>query len=103
MPPQPMHIQASDKGHSGIIKRRFDKIIFSLFQLGVLGSVIFSNETAFAQTNRPAAPAFRPELIYKPRGNFEDNVARPLRYWPVGTAILSSPTARNFSTARSIA
>jgi hypothetical protein len=32
----------------------------------------------FAQT------AARPELIYQPRGNFSNNVARPLRYWPVG-------------------
>ncbi len=31
------------------------------------------------------APAFRPELIYQPRGNYSNNVARPLRYWPVGT------------------
>jgi len=38
-----------------------------------------------AQTASPAngAPAFRPELVFKPHGNFEDNVARPLRYWPV--------------------
>ena len=47
------------------------------------------------------APAFRPELIYRPKGNYSNNVARPLRYWPDGT-ILSSPTARSFSTARSI-
>ena len=36
----------------------------------------------FAQAGRAAAPD-RPELIYKPRGNFEDSVARPLRYWPI--------------------
>jgi hypothetical protein len=41
--------------------------------------------SCLAQTVPPTngAPAFRPELIYQPRGNFEDNVARPLRYWPV--------------------
>jgi hypothetical protein len=37
----------------------------------------------FAQTRRAAAPD-RPELIYRPKGNFSNNVARPLRYWPVG-------------------
>jgi hypothetical protein len=37
----------------------------------------------FAQANRAAAPD-RPELIYRPKGNFSNNVARPLRYWPVG-------------------
>jgi hypothetical protein len=84
-----MHIQASDKGHSCIMKRRFAKIILSLLQLGVLGSVIFSNEIAVAQNtatggNAGSAPAAnRPELIYQPKGNFSNNVARPLRYWPV--------------------
>jgi hypothetical protein len=38
-----------------------------------------------AQTVSNATPASRPELIYQPRGNFETNVARPLRYWPIGT------------------
>jgi hypothetical protein len=28
--------------------------------------------------------ADRPELIYQPKGNFSNNVARPLRYWPIG-------------------
>src|ERR1700690_2443440 len=66
------------------LNRQFDKIIFSMLPLAVLGSVIFFNQTAVAQTNRPAAPD-RPELIYRPKGNFSNNVARPLRYWPVGT------------------
>jgi len=26
---------------------------------------------------------FRPELLYRPHGNFADQIARPLRYWPV--------------------
>ena len=30
-----------------------------------------------------ARSASRAELIYQPRGNFSNNVARPLRYWPV--------------------
>jgi hypothetical protein len=29
------------------------------------------------------APAFRAELISRPKGNFSNNVARPLRYWPI--------------------
>src|SRR5208283_3693919 len=80
---------ASDKGHPGIMKRRFDKMIFALLQFGVLGSVIFSSQTALAQNATPdgntgnATAASRPELIYQPRGNFSNNVARPLRYWPV--------------------
>lgn len=36
-----------------------------------------------AQTNRGAVSE-RPELIYQPKGNFENSVARPLRYWPIG-------------------
>jgi hypothetical protein len=46
-----------------------------------------SGASCLAQA-RPAAnsaAAFRPELIYHPRGNFENQIARPLRYWPVGT------------------
>jgi hypothetical protein len=43
------------------------------------------------------APAFRPELIYKPHGNFEDNVARPLRYWPVGTDFVITNGAEFFN------
>ena len=38
-----------------------------------------ANATVVAQGARD-----RPELIYQPRGNFQGNVARPLRYWPVG-------------------
>ncbi len=34
----------------------------------------------FPQT---ATNVFRPELLYRPHGNFSNNVARPLRYWPV--------------------
>jgi Domain of unknown function (DUF4450) len=30
-----------------------------------------------------ALAANPPEWIYAPKGNFEDNVARPLRYWPI--------------------
>jgi hypothetical protein len=52
-----------------------------------------------AQAARPAngAPAFRPELIFKPHGNFEDNVARPLRYWPVGTDFVITNGAEFFN------
>jgi hypothetical protein len=98
-----MHIQASNERHSCIMKRRFAKIILSLLQLGVLSSVIYSSQTAFAQnattggnaTNAPAAN--RPELIYKPKGNFSNNVARPLRYWPVGTDFVITNGAEFFN------
>ncbi len=46
----------------------------------LLGSTPFCPAQTASNT-----PAFRPELIYQPRGNFEDNIARPLRYWPDGT------------------
>src|ERR1017187_4826390 len=94
---QPIHIQASHEQYSRIMKRRFDKKYFALLVLGFLGSVIFLNETTFAQTNRSTAPAFRPELIYRPRGNFEDSVARPLRYWPVGTDFVITNGAEFFN------
>ena len=35
---------------------------------------------ALSQANPGAA---RPELLYRPHGNFSNNVARPLRYWPL--------------------
>src|ERR1017187_1617694 len=101
--PEPMHIQASDERHSCIMKHRFDKIIFILLQLSVLGSVIFSNQTAFAQNAttggnaRNAPAASRPELIYQPKGNFSNNVARPLRYWPVGTDFVITNGAEFFN------
>jgi uncharacterized protein DUF4450 len=79
----PIPTKTSDEKHSGIMKREFDKIIFKLLPLAVFGSVIFSNQAALAQADRVAAPD-RPELIYRPKGNFSNNVARPLRYWPVG-------------------
>ena len=43
------------------------------------------------------APAFRPELIYQPRGNYSNNVARPLRYWPVGTDFVITNGAEFFN------
>ena len=77
------------------MRRQFDKIISALFQLGVLGSII-ANQTAVAQTNPVAAPD-RPELIYHPKGNFEDSIARPLRYWPVGTDFVITNGAEFFN------
>ena len=55
--------------------------------------------TALAQV-RPAtngAPAFRPELLYHPRGNFTNQTARPLRYWPVGTDFVITNGAEFFN------
>ena len=36
-------------------------------------------------TAQTAALDSRPEAIYQPHGNFETNIDRPLRYWPIGT------------------
>jgi Domain of unknown function (DUF4450) len=44
-----------------------------------------------------SAPASRPELIYQPRGNFENNIDRPLRYWPVGTDFVITNGAEFFN------
>jgi hypothetical protein len=89
-----MHIQANSERSSGIMKRRFGKIIRLLLQAGVLGLVIFSSQPAFAQN---ATTDSRPELIYQPRGNFSNNVARPLRYWPVGTDFVTTNGAEFFN------
>jgi hypothetical protein len=66
------------------MKLPFDQFIFYMVRLTLLGSILVLTGSATAQTNRVVAPD-RPELIYQPRGNFSNNVARPLRYWPVGT------------------
>ena len=39
---------------------------------------------ALTALSQPATNAFRPELLYRPHGNFEGQTARPLRYWPIG-------------------
>ena len=44
-----------------------------------------------------AASAFRPELIDQPKGNFSNNVARPLRYWPAGTDFVITNGAEFFN------
>ncbi|HSY19387.1 MAG TPA: DUF4450 domain-containing protein [Candidatus Acidoferrales bacterium] len=44
------------------------------------GIALLATLAAGAQT---AATDSRPELIYRPHGNFADQIARPLRYWPV--------------------
>jgi hypothetical protein len=53
---------------------RFAKLILSAFALS-------GRLTAFSQ---PTAEALRPELLLHAHGNFSNNIARPLRYWPVG-------------------
>ncbi|HEV2695683.1 MAG TPA: DUF4450 domain-containing protein [Verrucomicrobiae bacterium] len=50
----------------------------TLFSTGL--ACLLTALTAWAQT---AATDSRPELIYRPHGNFADQIARPLRYWPV--------------------
>ena len=44
-----------------------------------------------------SATAFRPELIYHPRGNFENQTTRPLRYSPVGTDFVITNGAEFFN------
>jgi hypothetical protein len=65
-------------------------VIFATLAL-VLGS------SCVAQTVSDSAPASRPELIYQPRGNFENNIARPLRYWPIGTDFVITNGAEFFN------
>jgi hypothetical protein len=48
----------------------------------VLGAVLCPRGPGLAPAE--AAPAFRPELMYKPKGNFENQTDRPLRYFPDG-------------------
>jgi Domain of unknown function (DUF4450) len=79
---QPDDIQTSDEKHLRAMKRQIKKIILTLLPLSLLGLAIFSSQTASAQVSRAAAPD-RPELIYHPKGNFSNSIARPLRYWPV--------------------
>jgi len=78
------------------MKIKLCKIIPALLSLAVLGSAIFLTQPVFAQTNGVAAPE-RPELIYRPKGNFSNNVARPLRYWPVGTDFVITNGAEFFN------
>ena len=46
---------------------------------------------------QPAFPESRPEAIYQPHGNFENNIARPLRYWPIGTDFVITNGAAFFN------
>ncbi len=76
------------------MKCRFDKIVFLPLQLGILASAGFSIQTALA-ANSPVAD--RPELIYRPKGNFENQVARPLRYFPDGRDFVITNGAEFFN------
>ena len=78
------------------MKRQSGNIISILLPLGILVSGIFSCQTARAQTNSYVPPD-RPELIYKPRGNFSNSIARPLRYWPDGTDFVITNGAELFN------
>lgn len=74
-----MHTQINAQCRSDNVKRRLGRLASALLQTGALASVLFSSRVGLAQSS----PAFRPELIYHPRGNFSNNIARPLRYWPI--------------------
>ena len=50
----------------------------------------------FARETAPAAPD-RPESLFRPHGNFSNNVARPLRYWPVDGALVITNGAETFN------
>jgi hypothetical protein len=78
------------------MKHLFGKSLFMMLPLAVMGLVIFPIPAAFAQTNRAFVPE-RPELIYRPRGNFENQTARPLRYWPEGTDFVITNGAEFFN------
>src|SRR5471030_1618863 len=78
------------------MKLKFCKIISAILPLAVLGSAIFLIQSAVAQTNRAAAPD-RPELIYHPKGNFSNQIERPLRYWPDGTDFVITNGAEFFN------
>jgi hypothetical protein len=52
------------------------------------------NQSGSAQT---ASSVARPELSYQPRGNFENNVARSLRYWPVDGGFVITNGAEFFN------
>lgn len=63
--------------------------IFATLFLAALGL----RESCLAQP----APVVRPELMYQPRGNFENNIARTLRYWPIGTDFVITNGAEFFN------
>ena len=49
--------------------------------------------------NAAAQPALsdRPELMFQSKGNFLNQTARPLRYWPVGTDFVITNGAEFFN------
>ena len=77
-----MHTQTGGRTHDSIMKPPFGKFFSALLRAFFIVSVVFSNQIVGAQTGR-ASSTERPELIFRPHGNFSNNVARPLRYWPV--------------------
>jgi hypothetical protein len=78
--------------YPGIMKRP----LISLALLQLMALAVCLCQPVIAQTNRSAA-ADRPELIYQPKGNFENNVARPLRYWPVAGDFVITTGAEFFN------
>jgi hypothetical protein len=66
---------------------------FAALAFAILGS----KHSCCAQTATNATATFQPELIYQPRGNFENNIARPLRYWPIGTDFVITNGAEFFN------
>ena len=62
-------------------------------RLGKLTLAVWGLMAAFSAASQTATNAFRPELLLRTHGNFSNNVARPLRYWPVdGDFIITNGT-----------
>jgi hypothetical protein len=74
----PLNLNFNDQTSARTVLHRvhFKNIVIAAFASAILSSTC----PCPAQT-----PATRPELIYQPRGNFENNIDRPLRYWPIDT------------------
>ena len=60
-------------------------------------SCVWLISVILASLNIAHAQTARPELIYQSHGNFETNIARPLRYWPIGTDFVITNGAEFFN------
>jgi hypothetical protein len=82
-------------GHLGKIILLMRSIVLGL---AIFGNCRVSGQSATARGNgRLTSAPERPELIYKPKGNFSNQIARPLRYWPIGTDFVITNGAEYFN------
>ena len=70
-------------------------VVAAALSLAVWGGAESNGAEAVAASRRTAA--LPPEMSLRPRGNFSNNVARPLRYWPVGTDFVITNGAEYFN------